>query len=195
MTSVFTVIDRVLISPLPYAHPERLVFIAGEAPGSEMTREFGPAGEFYLQYKEASRLVEDVATYGTFTNTLRVGDRVERIRMAAATNSLFSTLGAQPALGRLPVAEDESRVVVISDALWRSWFGADPSVVGRTYDIAGARRTIVGVMRPEFRFPNDGTLLWIVDEIRAEGLRPGRFGYNMVGRMAPAPTARRRRRS
>ena len=113
--------------------------------------------------------------------------------MAAVTNSLYSTLGAQPALGRLPVAEDESRVVVISDALWRSWFGADPSVVGRAYDVAGARRTIVGVMRPEFRFPNDGALLWVVNEIRAEGLQPGRFGYNMVGRMAPGASTRRRR--
>ena len=45
---------------------------------------------------------------------------------------------------------------MISDALWRSWFGADPTVVGRTYDMAGKSRTIVGVMRPEFRFPNDG---------------------------------------
>ena len=74
----------------------------------------------------------------------------------AVTNSLYSTLGAQPALGRLPVAEDEERVVVISDALWRSWFGADPSVVGRTYDIAGAepdrhRRDAAGVPVPERR--------------------------------------------
>jgi predicted permease len=185
VTSVFTVLDRVLISPLPYAHPERLVFIAGEAPGSEMSKEFGPAAEFYVQYKEEGRLVEDVATYSGFTNTLRVGDRAERVPMAAVTNSLYSTLGAQPALGRLPVAEDESRVFVISDALWRSWFGADPSVIGRAYDVAGARRTIVGVMRPEFRFPNDGTLLWVVNDIRAEGLQPGRFGYEMVGRLAP----------
>ena len=185
IAAVFTVLDRVVISPLPYAHPERLVFVAAEAPGSEMTGEFGPAAEFYLQYKEASRRLEDVATYGTFTNSLRVGDRVERVRMAAVTNSLYSTLGAQPALGRLPVASDGDRVAVISDALWRSWFGADPSVLGRSYEMAGASRTIVGVMRPEFQFPNDGALLWVVIEVRAEGLQPGRFGYNVVGRMAP----------
>ena len=71
-------------------------------------------------------------------------------------------------------------MVVISDALWRSWFGADPSVVGRAYDIAGQSRTIVGVMRPEFRFPNDGALLWLPQPVRAEGLTPGRFGARVI---------------
>jgi predicted permease len=184
LTAVFAVLDRVLLSPLPYAHAERLVSVRAVAPGTDMKGEFGPAGEFLLQYRENARLLEDAALWGSFTNTLRVGERVERIRMAVATNSLYSTLGAQPALGRLPVPADEDRVVVISDALWSSWFGRDPSVVGRTYHIAGKGRTIVGVMRPEFRFPNAGALLWVVGEIRAEGLRPGGFGYNMIGRMA-----------
>jgi MacB-like protein len=156
IAAVFTVLDHVVIAPLPYAHPERLVFIAGEAPGSEMTGQFGPAAEFYLHYKEASRLLEDVAIYATFTSSLRVGDRVERLRMGAVTNSLYSTLGAQPALGRLPVAADEDRVAVISDALWRSWFGADASVLGRAYDAGGQSRTLIGIMGPEFRFPDDG---------------------------------------
>lgn len=184
IAGVFTVLDRVLLSPLPYGHPERLVFVAALAPGSEMKGEFGVAGEFYLQYKETSRLLEDVALYATFTNTMRVADRAERIRMAIVTNSLYSTLGAKPALGRLPVASDES-VVVISDALWRTWFGADPSVLGRAYDVSGQSRTIIGVMRPEFRFPSDGSLLWVPIDVKAEGLRPGRFGIDMVGRMAP----------
>jgi putative ABC transport system permease protein len=185
ITGVFTVLDRVLLTPLPYAHPERLVFVAATAPGSDMKGEFGPAVEFFLQYKDAAKRLEDVAIYGSFTNTLRVDERVERIRMAFASNTLYSTLGAQPALGRLPVPGDEDRVVVISDALWRSWFGSDPAVIGRSFDIAGKSRAIVGVMRPEFRFPNDGVLLWIVADVRAEGLQPGRFGNNMVGRLAP----------
>jgi predicted permease len=185
ITGVFTVLDQVLLSPLPYRHPERLVYVAAEAPGSELKGEFGVAGEFYLQYEQASRLLEDVALYATFTNTLRAGDRAERIPIAIVTNSLYSTLGAQPALGRLPVASDEQRVVVISDALWRSWFGADPSVLGRVYDVAGQSRTVIGVMRPEFRFPNAGPLLWLPIEVKAEGLRPGRFGIDMVGRLAP----------
>src|ERR1700741_111478 len=57
IAAVFTVLDHVVISPLPYAHPDRLVYVAGEAPGSEMNGQFGVAAEFYLQYKEASRLL------------------------------------------------------------------------------------------------------------------------------------------
>ena len=93
ITAVFAVLDRVLLSPLPYAHPERLVAILGTAPGSDMTGEFGPAAEFLIQYKDRAKLVEDVGIFNTFTNSLRVGDRVERIRMGAVSRSLFSTLG------------------------------------------------------------------------------------------------------
>jgi len=184
ITAVFAVLDRVLLQPLPYAHADRLVFIAGIAPGSDMKGEFGPAAEFFLQYQDGAKLVEDVAVYNTFTSSMRVDERVERIRMGAVSRSLFSTLGAQPALGRLPLPADEDRAVVISDALFRSWFGSDPSVVGRSYDMAGKSRTVVGVMRPEFRFPNRDTLLWAVNDIHAEGLQLGHFGYNMVGRLA-----------
>jgi predicted permease len=188
LTAVFAVLDRVLLQPLPYAHADRLVSITGIAPGSDMKGEFGPAGEFLFQYQDGGKLVEDVATYNTFTSSLRVGERVERIRMGAGSLSLYSTLGAQAALGRLPLPADEDRAVVISDALFRTWFGSDPGVVGRTYEMAGKSRTIVGVMRPEFRFPNGGTLLWVVNDLRAEGLTPGRFGYNMVGRLAQGAT-------
>ena len=90
------------------------------------------------------------------------------------TSSLFTTLGAKPILGRLPVAADEDRVAVISHALWKSWFGGDPNVIGQTSSTsAGNDRTVVGVMGPEFSFPIDDTLLWISSDIRAEGIEPG----------------------
>ncbi len=185
---MFGVVNTVLVHPLAYAQPDRLVYIAGTAPGSDLPEEFGVGQEFYLQYREQSHRLKDIAIYNSFTSTLRITDRVERIRMSAPTNSLYSTLGARPAIGRLPVAADESRVVVISDELWRTWFGADPKVVGRTYDVAGERREVVGVMGPEFRFPNDGTLLWISGEVRPEEVTPGNFGVRLVGRMAPGAT-------
>jgi predicted permease len=188
LAGMFSVVDTVLFHPLPYAHPDRLVFIASSAPGSDMPDEFPSASEFFVQYKESSRLLEDLSTFNSFTSTFRTPDRVERIRMSAPTNSLYSTLGAHPALGRLPVAEDESNVVVISDALWSTWFGRDSSVIGKAFEVAGMQRTVIGVMPPEFKFPNDGTLLWIAGEIRPEGITPGRFGEPLVGRMAPGAT-------
>ena len=186
--AMFGVVDTVLLRPLPYANADRLVHIAGTAPGSQLPPEFGLSAEFYVQYKQLSRLLEDVSTYNSFTNTLRVGDRVERVRMSWPTNSLFSTLGAKPILGRLPVAADEDRTAVISHALWMNWFGGDTSVVGRSFYVGGGPRQIIGVMGPRFKFPDDGTLLWISSEIRPEGITPGRFGPPLVGRMKPGVT-------
>jgi putative ABC transport system permease protein len=189
VAAMFSVVDAVVLHPLPYAHPDRLVYIAATAPGSDMPEEFPVGPEFYVQYREQSRLLEDVSTFNSFTATLRTADRVERIRMSAPTNSLFSTLGAHPILGRLPVPEDESNVVVISSALWHSWFGGDSGILGRVYEIAGQSRTVIGVMGPEFRFPTDGTLLWIANDIRPADIRqPGRFGNPLVARMAPGAT-------
>src|SRR6187399_1864054 len=119
--AIFSVVDAVLIRPLPYAHPDRLLFLAATAPGSELPGEFGLFDEGVIHYREQSRLIEDLAVYNSFTNTLRVGDRVERVRMSAPSHTLFSTLGATPVLGRLPVAEDEN-TAVNSYTLWQTWF-------------------------------------------------------------------------
>jgi predicted permease len=185
---MFSVVNKVLLDPLPYASADRLLYVAASAPGSDLPAEFGVAGEFFIQYKEQSKLLEDVAGFNSFTSTMRAGDRAERIRMSAPTNTLFTTLGARPALGRLPVDADEDRVVVISHALWKSWFGGDPDVLNQTFFISGANRTVVGIMGPDFKFPSDDTMLWISGRIRAEGLVPGRFGLPLVARMAPGAT-------
>lgn len=187
--SMFAVVDTVLLQRLPYAHPERLVAIAASAPGSDFPAEFDASGEFFLEYQENSQLLEDIATTGSFTSTLRSGDRVERVRMSWPTNSLYSTLGVTPILGRLPVAEDESNVALISHALWMSWFGGDPGVIGRTINASGADRTVVGVMGPEFRFPTDDTLLWISYTLLPSSIEaPGDFDWPMIGRLKPGVT-------
>ena len=187
---MFGVVDTVLLDPLPFARPDRLVYIAGTAPGSDLPAEFGPGAEFIVHYRERSKLLESISTVNSFTSTMRADDRVERIRMSIPTNSLFATLGVQPILGRLPIAADEERAVVISHALWTSWFSADPGVIGKVYDVSGSKRTVIGVMGPDFEFPNAETMLWMSSDIRVEGIEPGRFGFNgIVGRMKPGVTA------
>jgi len=179
---MFSVVDTVLLSRLPYADPDRLVYIAASAPGSQMPAEFEISPELFVQYHERSKLLEDMSTSTSFTSTLRVGDRVERVRMSWPTNSLFSTLGAVPVLGRLPVDADEERAVVISYGLWNDWFARDPNVVGRTYRVSDADRTIIGVMGPDFRFPTGDTQLWISSTIKPSDIKvPGDFDYDMVG--------------
>ena len=182
---IFSVVDTVLLNPLPFPESERLVYIAASAPGTDMPEEFGVAAEFYVQYSDESTLLEDVSTFNSFTATLRVDDRAERVRMSYPTRTLFSTLGATPLLGRLPVESDEDRVTVISHGLWSTWFGSDPRVLGRTVDAAGGSRTIIGVMGPGFWFPNEETTLWIPAVVREAEIVPGRFGAPLVGRVAP----------
>ena len=78
-------VDTVLLDPLPYPHADRLVDIAGTAPGSDLPEEFALSPEFYLQYREQADLLDGIAVYNSFTSTLRTDDRVERIRMSMPT--------------------------------------------------------------------------------------------------------------
>ena len=183
VAGIWSVVDHVLLDPLPFPQPDRLVDLSGTAPGSDLPEEFPLAPEFYMAYAERADLLESIAVWNSFTSTLRTDDRVERIRMSNPSQSLFATLGVKPLLGRLPTPEDEDQVAVISHTLWNTWFGADPAVVGRTYQISGSNRTVIGVMDPEFRFPNDETMIWFPFVMREEDVAtPGRFG---IPRVAP----------
>ena len=184
---MFSVVNAVLIRPMPYGDTDRLVYLWGTAPGTELPADLGFSSEFIVHFKQRAKTIEDLATYNGFTNTLRVGDRVERIRMSSPTSSLFATLGASPALGRLPSPTDEN-VALISDALWRDWFNADKNVLGKSFYMAGVDRTVIGVMGPEFRFPTDDTLAWVVADPREGQITPGRFGWDTVARMKPGAT-------
>ena len=184
-TAIFSVVNAVLVDPLPYPAAERLVSIRGLAPGSELQGEIGVPDELYVQYRESADRLEDLAMYGLAQTSVRADDRVERLFVTPATASLFTTLGARPVLGRLPTPDDDGRVVVISHWLWTTWFGADPAVLDRSYNISGAMRTVIGIMGPEFRFPDERTSLWINLPFDPSAVTPGGFGPNVVGRMAP----------
>lgn len=186
-SGIFSVIDKVLLEPLPFADSERLAYVAGTAPGSDLQDEFPLAREFFVQFQEESKLLEEISVFNSFTSTLRAGDRVERVRMSAPTISLFETLGVEPIKGRLPMPEEED-VVVISHQLWNTWFGSDPDILGKVYSVSGDDRTVIGVMGPEFWFPVEGTLLWFPQQIRPEEIEPGRFGQPFVARLAPGAT-------
>ena len=173
VAGMFNVVNTVLLEPLPFPDPDRLVVVAGTAPGSDLPERFGLGTEFYLHYKERSKLIDGIFAFGGGTSTLRTDNRVERIPMAWPTNDMYSTLGVRPQLGRLPVPEDGDRVVLISDQLWSTWFGRDPSVIGKSYFVSGGMRQVIGVMPPEFRFPSDETMLWVANAIRLDQVRPG----------------------
>ena len=161
VVGMFSVVNTVLLQPLPFPDSDRLVVLSGTAPGSDLPERFGLGQEFYVHYKERSQLLDGIFLFGGGTSTLRTENRVERIAMAFPTNDIYATLGARPQVGRLPVPDDGNRVAVISDRLWSTWFGRDPAVVGKTYYISGEMRQVIGVMPPEFNFPTEETLLWV----------------------------------
>jgi predicted permease len=191
VAGMFSVVNAVLLRPLPFQEPGRFVAVRGTAPGSDLPERFGLGAEFYLHYKEHSRLLDGIALVDGGTSTLRVDTRVERVPMAWPTLDLFTMTGVRPQLGRLPLPEDAGRGVVLSDQLWSSWFGRDPSVIGKTYFVADGMRQVVGVMPPEFRFPSDETMLWVGSPVRLEEVRPGRFGGWVVARMKAGVTQER----
>jgi putative ABC transport system permease protein len=184
-TAIFSLVKVVLLEPLPYPNADRLVHIGGTAPGTDQPEEFGVPDELYFEYRENARGIEDIGLYGTGSSTTRVDGRVDQLFLSQATPSFFTTLGAQPLHGRLPTDKDDGSVVVISHWLWQSWFNADPAVIGRSYSFAGGNRSVIGIMRPEFRFPDERVAFWIPMAIRAAQVTPGGFGPRAVARLAP----------
>jgi len=188
VAGMFGVVNTVLLKPLPFASPERLVVIEGTAPGSDLSERFGVGAEFYVHYKERSKLLESLFIFGGGTSTFRTENRVERIRMAWPSNDIYATLGARPRLGRLPVPEDGDKVALISDRLWETWFGRDPAVIGRSYFVSGDMRQIIGVMPASFTFPGDETMVWASALVRMSEITPGALGMPIIARMKPGVT-------
>lgn len=188
VAGMFDVVNTVMLRPLPFAKPDRLISLEGSAPGSDLPERFGLGDEFYVHLKEKSQLLDGVFSFSSGTSTLRVGDHVERIEMCWATNDMYTTLRVVPQVGRLPRSEDGNHTVVISDRLWSTWFNRDPSVIGKWYFVSDSMKQVIGVMPPEFHFPSDGTLLWISNEIRAADVRPGNLGPPLIGRMRDGVT-------
>ena len=189
--AIFTLIDAILLTPLPYSDPDRLVMLRGSAPGTDVGEDFGLSTEFLIEYQENADLLDGVAAYNLFTSTLRTDERVDRVLMSSPTPSLFTMLGVQPLIGRLPIAEDVDRVVLLSHRLWIEWFDGDPNVIGRSFSVAGQTRTVIGVMPPDFAFPAESITLWFPNPIAvavATGqtqIRVGSFGLPLVARVKP----------
>jgi predicted permease len=153
-TAIFTVIESVLLRPLPYANPGRL-FVVNPA---DSNHSFGATS--WLNYKdirEQSRLFDQVAGYSEDVSVVETQDASQSLVAPRVTPNLFSMLGVRPLLGRtFSEAEGEPNgapAVILSEGLWRESFHADPSIAGRTIRVGGVARTVVGVMPDGFSFP------------------------------------------
>jgi len=181
--AIFSVLDTVLLEPLPFEEPGELVSLQASSPGSDLPDEFGLGAEFYLDFREEASGLDGVAAFNWFTSTFRTPERVERIPMSTPDVELFDLLGVEPLLGRIP--DPEMDEALISYAMWTTWFGRDPGVVGQAYPMLdGTTREIVGVMDEDFTFPDDRVMVWVPTTFRAENVTPGNFGMNVVARLA-----------
>ena len=183
--SIFSIVKVVLLEPLPFPDADRLVHIGGTAPGTDQPEEFGVPDELYFAYRESVPGIEDAAIYGTGSSTTRAEGQVDQLFVTQATPSLFTTLGVVPLHGRLSTDKDDGSVVVLSHWLWQDWFKSDENVIGKSYFFAGQNRQVIGIMKPEFRFPDERVAFWVPLAIRAAQVTPGGFGPRMVARMKP----------
>ena len=143
---IFSIVDAVLLRPLPFPEPDRLVYIGGTAPGSDLQGEFQLPARILPPVPGAVEAASGRRALRRFHQHPPRG----RPRRAGADGrsrppALFPTLGVARR-GRVPTAEDEDRVALLSHGLWKSWFGGDTAVIGRSYYIAGQQRTVIGVM-------------------------------------------------
>jgi len=153
-TSIFSLVDGILLQPLPYSDPKQLVSVTGSY----------PRGAFVAMRSQVHTL--DVATYaeGHEFNLTGLGEPV-RLAGTFVSAELFSVLGARPERGRTfypgEDAAEQDNYVILSHALWQQRFLGDPAIVGRSIELEGVSRQVVGVMPESFRFPSPKTQLWI----------------------------------
>ncbi|HKI04485.1 MAG TPA: ABC transporter permease [Thermoanaerobaculia bacterium] len=189
--AIFSVVNAVLIRPLPYHQPDRLVGVWHSAPGLDMDQ-FEHSDASYVLYRKGNRVLEDLGIYWDSGVTLTGGETPERVDAAGATASIFSVLGVPPLIGRTIQGQDEEpgaeKVAVLSHGLWRRRFGGDAKAVGSTLRVDGVARRVVGVMPEGFGFPSDEVELWLPMTIDPAKLEAGNFNYGAIGRLRPGIT-------
>ena len=191
-TAIFSVVMAVLIRPLPYAEPERLLWLANTNPSLGVSETFLNPDDI-IDYREQAESLEQVASWGTYPVNLSGGRNPERVESIYVTTNFFRTLGVKPMLGRdfLPEeGEDGSGVVIISHGLWQRQFGGDPEIIGRKIVIMGNANQpaqVIGVMPAELDFPARVDLFETY-EIKERTGRGGTHNDRTIARLKPGVT-------
>ena len=186
-TAVFSLVNAVMLRPLPFVEPDRVVVLwsdisaLGGGARSETTL------PNYTRWKERASSFEDMAALLPVTYSLTGDGEPARLEGTRATTNFFSLLGLQPILGRTFASDDEgpqaSPVAVISQDLWVSRFGAEPSVIGRSIRLDGLNHTVIGVVPSDFQFPNSDVAVWVPAAFSAEELAQLRYSHYVVARL------------
>ncbi len=202
-TAIFSIVNGVLLRPLPCGEPDRLVSLREVVPAFAKTYPTLPvSARHFVEWRTRTTSFTRLSAMDPTTVTLNEGSQPEQLDAMRVSADMFRTLGVQAALGRTFLdgedQEGHGDVIVISDSLWRRRFHADPGIAGRTIHMDSRAVTVAGVLPPWFQFPS----LPIMEGVKANIARPevyvpavlnkeelsvlmGRFNYNVVGRLKP----------
>ncbi|MGH7675664.1 MAG: ABC transporter permease, partial [Gemmatimonadales bacterium] len=186
-TAIFSVVSGVLLRPLPYPSPERVV-IVWENDRLRGTEREGLSGPDFIDLRAQSRSFEHLAVWTALDRTVTGTGEPERLKVARVSPAYFGVLGVRPMLGRAFLAEEETpgrdRVVILEHGMWRRRFGGDSGVLGRSLVLDNEPYTIVGVMPPEARLATGTEDLWQPAALAGNDTLRGRHAFLGLGRLA-----------
>ena len=191
-TAIFSVVNAVLLRPLQFHDPDRLVMIWEDASFAGFPRNT-PAPANYVDWKTQTQSFEDMAASVEWTFNLTGDGDPERVAAYNVTANFFPLLGVQPALGRVIAAEDERpgapAVAVLSHALWQTRYGGDPQIINRDIQLDGEKFTVIGVMPQGFQFFESDVRLWVPLGLTAQqSANRGAHYLKVVARLKPGVT-------
>ncbi|HKW98944.1 MAG TPA: ABC transporter permease [Bryobacteraceae bacterium] len=185
-TAIFSVVDSVLLRPLPFRNAGRLA-VAWESSPAQGWNRIGPSGPNYLDFRDQNRSFEDLALLEPGTGTLTGFGEPQQVPALRVTTNFLRVIGFKPALGRDFRAGEgwNQRVVILSDKLWQRDFNRDPDIIGKTAKADGLAYTIIGVLPRSFWFPDPADMLvpWSDSDLRARDRMSHDFG--VIGHLKP----------
>ncbi len=191
-TVIFSVLEGILLKPLPYPHPEQLVAVGHTAPGINIPdMPSGPSN--YFIYREQNTTFQDIGLYTGDSVSVTGVAEPEQVRALDVTDGVLPILGVSPALGRLFSRQDDTagapETVLLTHGYWRHKFGGDPSVVGRTIIVDGKQEQIIGVLPQSFHFLDmEDPALIIPFQFDRNKTKLGNFSYRGIARLRPGVT-------
>jgi putative ABC transport system permease protein len=191
-TVVFSVLEGVLLKPLPYPRTEELVGVWHNAPGLQIT-DLNMSPSNYFVYREQGKTLQDIGMYQRDSVSVTGVAEPEQVPAMVVTDGTLPLLGIPPMLGRTFTKEDDTpgtpETVVLTYGYWRHKFGGDPSAVGKTLIVDGKSRRIIGVMPQRFRFLDDDDLAVLTPfQFDRHKVFLGNFSFEALGRLKPGAT-------
>ena len=191
-TVVFSVLEGVLLKPLPYPRSEELVGVWHNAPGLKIN-DLNMAPSNYVIYREQGKTLQDIGLYQSDSVSVTGVAEPEQVPALNVSDATLPLLGIPPLLGRTFTREDDSfgapKTVVLTYGYWLHKFGGDPSVLGKTLIVDGQSRQIIGVMPQRFRFlDQDDLALFMPFQFERNKIFLGNFSYEALARLKPGVT-------